>query len=280
MKKNAVIIKKPTGLMGISILKGIHIQHEFEKHIHNIYCVGLITSGKRLFTIQNTEYLLQKNDMYICNPDDVHTCSSVDGKDNSYLVLCIAPELIQSINASNDKPLYRTRFTNIFPKESCIHIEFKKLCRLLESDSMILRKEEQFYSFVEKLCCEFEDKEKTQKTESDLSKCRILEIKDFIQNHCTSDFLLADISSMFEFSPFYINRMFKKEIGISLHCYQIQMRIEKSRKLLAEGLSISDAAVSSGFTDQSHFHRFFKKYVGVTPGIYAAHNRKDNFNSQ
>lgn len=272
--KNAVIIKKTTGLMGISILKGIHIQHEFEKHIHNLYCVGLITSGKRLFTIQGTEYLLQKNDMYICNPDDVHTCSSVDGKDNSYLVLCIAPELIQTMHStSHDEAEYKIRFTNVFPKESCIHIEFRKLCRLLESEIMILKKEEQLYSFLEKLYCEFQDKEKTQETETDKAGIRILEIKDFIQNHCTSDFLLADISSMFKFSPFYINRMFKKEIGISLHCYQIQMRIEKSRKLLAEGLSISDAAVSSGFTDQSHFHRFFKKYVGVTPGIYAAYNK-------
>lgn len=273
MKNDAVIIKKPTGLKGVSILKGFHIQHEFEKHIHALYCIGLISSGKRLFTIQNTEYLLQRNDMYVCNPDDVHTCSSVDGKDNSYLVLCIAPELIQTVHASKDEPLHKITFTNVFPKESRIHIEFRKLCKLLESDTLILKKEERIYGFLEKLCCEFQDTGKKQKPEIDKSKVRILEIKDFIQNHCTSDFLLSDISSMFHQSPFYINRLFKKEIGISLHCYQIQMRIEKSRKLLAEGLSISDAAVSSGFTDQSHFHRFFKKYVGVTPGKYAAYNK-------
>ena len=49
-----------------------------------------------------------------------------------------------------------------------------------------------------------------------------------------------------------------------LHC----LRLEYGRFLLQEGRSIAEAAIASGYVDQSHFHRMFVKYCSVTPGNY------------
>lgn len=52
----------------------------------------------------------------------------------------------------------------------------------------------------------------------------------------------------------------------------MQARFERSRKLLRSGMTISDVALRTGFADQSHFTRQFKKFTGVTPaGITTSH---------
>jgi AraC-like DNA-binding protein len=47
------------------------------------------------------------------------------------------------------------------------------------------------------------------------------------------------------------------------------VRVERARLLLARGVPIAQAALDTGFADQSHLTRQFKRFVGVTPGEYA-----------
>lgn len=63
-------------------------------------------------------------------------------------------------------------------------------------------------------------------------------------------------------------RVFKKNLGISPHSYQIQTRIAHVQNLLRSGASIAEASFHCGFFDQSHMSRAFKKVVGVTPGSF------------
>lgn len=46
------------------------------------------------------------------------------------------------------------------------------------------------------------------------------------------------------------------------------VRIEKSKKMLEEGMPIIDIALKTGFTDQSHFTNLFKSLIGLTPKSY------------
>jgi transcriptional regulator GlxA family with amidase domain len=58
--------------------------------------------------------------------------------------------------------------------------------------------------------------------------------------------------------------------------YLSQLRITRARRLLEQGMSVVSVAQATGFVDQSHLHRVFRRLVGVTPGVYAsamAHRR-------
>ena len=69
-------------------------------------------------------------------------------------------------------------------------------------------------------------------------------------------------------SACHLLRKFQKYFGLPPHTYQIQNRIKRAKKLLQQGSKILDVALDSGFHDQSHFHRHFKRAMGVTPGTY------------
>ena len=57
--------------------------------------------------------------------------------------------------------------------------------------------------------------------------------------------------------------------GLPPHAYLLQTRILRAKALLAHGRAITDAAYELGFVDQSHFHRHFKRIVGLTPGEFS-----------
>ena len=51
--------------------------------------------------------------------------------------------------------------------------------------------------------------------------------------------------------------------------YLETIRIAKARKLLERNVPMIEVALQTGFADQSHFSRFFKRLIGVTPRQYA-----------
>ena len=66
----------------------------------------------------------------------------------------------------------------------------------------------------------------------------------------------------------YLIRVFRNAVGMPPYTYLNQIRVEKAKRLLRQGMSIADAAITVGMSDQSHLTRHFKKIVGITPGRY------------
>jgi len=71
------------------------------------------------------------------------------------------------------------------------------------------------------------------------------------------------------FSPYHFARLFRQTTGESPHQFVLRQRIERAQRLLAEGgMPLAHVAVESGFADQSHLTRAFKRQLGLTPRAY------------
>lgn len=65
----------------------------------------------------------------------------------------------------------------------------------------------------------------------------------------------------------HLHRLFRSVVGLTPGEYSRCARMHAARRLLREGASLADAAQASGFTDQAHFSRWFRRIFGVTPGM-------------
>ena len=65
-------------------------------------------------------------------------------------------------------------------------------------------------------------------------------------------------------------RHFKAATGVTPGAYRLNLRINGTHCLLAQGHNLADAAHHMGFADQAHMQRAFKTYHSLTPGNYAA----------
>lgn len=102
-----------------------------------------------------------------------------------------------------------------------------------------------------------------------LSKPKLQRVIDYIDTHLDRDLGLNELAAVAQMSAHYFSQLFKQSTGITPHQYVIRCRIERAKELLMQKkLTISDVAKIVGFVDQSHFHRHFKRLVGITPKTF------------
>lgn len=81
---------------------------------------------------------------------------------------------------------------------------------------------------------------------------------DYIDKHISEEITASSLASHFYVSETYIRRHFKKHTGITLHKYITAQRIAFPKRLLASGVSVSEACQKSSFNDYSHFIKVLK----------------------
>ncbi len=92
---------------------------------------------------------------------------------------------------------------------------------------------------------------------------------NYIQEHCTENLSLEQISEYAGFSKYYFARMFKEFTGTTCHDYLTLSRIRWAQHLLADfSLSITEISLRSGFNSLATFNRSFKNQIGCTPSEY------------
>jgi AraC-like DNA-binding protein len=99
-------------------------------------------------------------------------------------------------------------------------------------------------------------------------EARLETIIDFFHGNIAEQISLQELADMVQCGSYHLIRLFREQIGMSPHAYLVQLRLEHARKMLEKGESIAEAALSSGFSDQSHLTRKFKFRFGVSPGVY------------
>jgi len=96
------------------------------------------------------------------------------------------------------------------------------------------------------------------------------ELKELIQDHIDTNLSLKELSKGLEINPSYLSREFSKYFeDLSFGEYIRKLRIEKATELIrSSNYSLTEIAYLTGFSDQSHFTRIFKKYTGKNPSAY------------
>ncbi|MDQ4139400.1 MAG: chromate resistance protein [Bacteroidota bacterium] len=105
-----------------------------------------------------------------------------------------------------------------------------------------------------------------------------VELKDIIQDQMDTNLSLSlkEISEGLQVNPAYLSREFSKYFdNLSFGEYIRKLRIEKAMQLLNSSQhSLSEIAYLTGFSDQSHFTRIFKKHTGQNPSDYRKNKEK------
>jgi AraC-like DNA-binding protein len=97
---------------------------------------------------------------------------------------------------------------------------------------------------------------------------KINNLLKYIDDNYMRQLSISSLAKMIGSSPYHLLHTFKKNIGISLHQYILQTRIKKAKEVCLSQNNTVELALQCGFYDQSHFIRYFKIHVGITPEIF------------
>jgi AraC family transcriptional regulator len=99
-----------------------------------------------------------------------------------------------------------------------------------------------------------------------LSGLRLKQVLAFIEEQLAEDLSLEQIAAVAGVSASHVKTLFRKSMGIPVHQYVIQRRVERAKALLTKGsLSMAEIAAATGFAHQSHMARHMRRVLGMPP---------------
>jgi AraC family transcriptional regulator len=94
-------------------------------------------------------------------------------------------------------------------------------------------------------------------------------VLEYVQAELDSDIHLNDLAEVAGLSPFHFAKLFKRSTGASPHQYILQRRLERAKELLQQTtIGLSEISLQTGFADQSHLTKVFRRLTGVTPSKF------------
>jgi AraC family transcriptional regulator len=91
-------------------------------------------------------------------------------------------------------------------------------------------------------------------------------VVEFIEGNLDQRLTLAELAALADLSVPHFKVLFRETLGMPVHQYVVQRRVERARTLLLQGrLSASQVALETGFAHQSHMAHWMNRLLGVTP---------------
>jgi AraC-like DNA-binding protein len=232
----------------------------FAPHRHDAYAIGVTLRGVQSFGYRGTTEHSEAGCAFVIHPDERHDGRAGTDAGYGYRIMYVAPRLIYDALGSRPLPFVKDAVT----RESHLH---GAICAAL-ADSDAPLEDLQFDAIIAALADALAAHDPHRANPDVVCERAIRIARDYLDE--SNDGASVTLEHLTGLSRFALARQFRKSFGTSPHRYVTMRRLERAKRLIAAEASLADAAAASGFADQAHMTRQFKKAYGVSPGQWRA----------
>lgn len=240
----------------------------YDLHSHTHWSLGAITQGISTFIYRADNYHVQEGDLVLMNPDWPHACNPIENRPWSYLMLYVDTAWLTQLRY-DEGLLSQLRWQDIANAVVTDKHLYQGYCTmaatLLDDKRELLDKQTQVIEYLSTVMHTFNNSELVIDKQAPIA---LNKLAHYLTEHCTKQLALDDLCTLIGYSPSHLIRSFKQHFGMTPHAYVINKRIQYGQRELKKGRTITDTALSAGFSDQAHFQRTFKRLVAATPNQY------------
>lgn len=244
------------------------------RHVHQEYAFGLITAGAMEIDCGHCgeKHILQPGDLLLTEADAVYSSRALGLPPWRFFSISVSKEKLNFLlDSAGGKGIAQPHFINGAVKHNELRRAFLKLHDALGEKRTLLEQESRLSEWIVSVYENYaDDSGDSPRRRVCTESAAIRRAREFIRENFRENIKLQDLAEIAGLSAFHLNRAFSAQVGLPPHKFQNQLRIEKACNLIAHKKSFAEIAASTGFADQSHFNRFFKRYVGVTPKNFVA----------
>jgi AraC-like DNA-binding protein len=253
---------------GILFSRGMRMTHPYPRHWHEELHLCAYTSGSGYLGYRGNSHLVAEGDFVVTPPGEVHE-NWVDGESGvSFCGVYMDGSAFGRVSrqiAGRELTIpalrdFLVRDRLVGQRFLAMHLAAERGGSRLEQDELLLKFMQAFLSRC--------SAEGAVGAPVGYERFAVRRARDYIEANFNESISLAQLGGLAELSPFYLHRVFCAEIGMPPHAYQTQVRINRAKQMLRQRYSLAAVAASTGFADQSHLTRHFRRLVGVTPGRF------------
>lgn len=248
---------------------------EFSYHYHDFHKILILLNGDITYCIEGRSYELLPNDIVLVSAGEVHR--PIINSDGIYerIIIYVSPDFLSTYEKpENDLGLcirraaaeqsHVLRFQN--PRSGKLDSAIRALDSSLNDTDYAssLHRELLFLEFMIQLNRAALHNGITFIGNSPSDE-KIVAVLDYLNGHLTEDISIDSLSARFFLSRSYLMHAFKDQTGYTIGNYLSTKRLLLAKKLIAEGMPITEVCYACGFKNYSTFSRAYKKNFGEAP---------------
>ncbi|KTR07079.1 hypothetical protein NS365_05405 [Aureimonas ureilytica] len=245
-------------LVGLQAFE-IRSDRHFPRHAHDHFGIGIMLDGAHRSWSGRGQVEAGPNHVITVSPNEIHDGMPIGGAPRRWVMLFVEPSIVLRLAgaefAKREFPQPVITDVNLVHRIAMTFRELPHSCA-----------DEVAESIMELLGLLLDGAAKPPLT-SRPSRSMVL-ILERIHDDPIHTPTLAELATIANLSPYTLVRRFRRELGTTPHAYVLQYRVRRAFRAINEGSTLTEAALSSGFSDQSHMTRAFVRQFGVTPGQF------------
>lgn len=233
----------------------------FPVHSHRHVCIGLMHEGEHDCRYGVRRHAVTAGDLMLVNPGEVHDGRPSGRRGRLYSMLEIDPEAFRTL-CSETIGTDQFEFRNAVVRHPGAREALNSwLSRLLGRNAHAER--DAAALFVGCLS-EIAGRAPGLTSAGGLAERVARRMRE---EHSGAD-SIGGLGAEMGVSRYQLIRAFKENFGLTPEDYRRQLRIERARAMLTGRSRLADIALASGFADQSHMTREFRRLIGISPAAY------------
>ena len=242
-------------------------------HYHEFCKIMFLISGAGAYSVEGKRYALNAGDIVLVGNQCVHRPEFESGIPYERIILYISPEFLEKNSTvdGNLKECFDGVNGHVFRPEESERAAVYEQLKLLETsfsdeeygktilvNSILLR-------LLVEIVRGFRYGDRKMPEPLLPTSKRMKEMVTYLDQHLTEDIQIEDLSERFYLSRYHLMRIFKEEMGTTIHAYLSNRRLLLAREYILQGKSTTEACFLSGFQSYAAFARAYGKFFGETP---------------
>lgn len=233
------------------------------------YIFGVITSEPMRSRRGAERRLVQPGQLLAWDPSHAHAGSSVDGQQWSARLIVVEVAGLHSLVGDEETAaLVNVAFPDPILTDPELAQDFLRLHGALQAPTTRLERDEQLAEWLRTVVERYSTTCSRQSTFTARDDRALQLACDYLGDRPGRNVGLDELATAAGIGKFRLIRLFRERTGLPPHALLVAHRIRAARRLLETGCTITEAAIATGFADQSHLHRHFQRSLGVTPAQY------------
>jgi AraC-like DNA-binding protein len=267
-QRGVINVWRPADLPEVELHRGTSVDRPVPRHWHEEFQLCLIEDGEGDLTYRGARHLTPPASLFIVHPGESHANSSFTRAGCSYRTIFVATGVLRRADAElfgRDRGVPFFPSTMIFDPE--VLTRFRRLHVAFEEHGSVLERESLLLNFSTHLLARYGEQRAPLDAPTP-KRTSVERAREYLAENYSENVTLERLARLASLSPFHFSRLFREQFGMPPHAFQNQVRVARAKSLLAMGYAVSRVAAQTGFADQSHLTRQFKRLTGVTPGQY------------
>ena len=250
----------------LELFRAKAIHYHYARHFHSSYSIGVIEAGIGGNYYRGSTYLAPPQSIVLMNPQEAHTGFSAEGLPLTYRMLYPSTDCVEKI-ASELHANGTTLFKDAVVQDVGLAKRVLSLHVMLEQPQEQLAQQTLSVEVLSTLLSRYASIN-IGSVQGRQEHRAIQLMKDYLHDNFSSDISLEQLAELTNLNRSYLVRIFRHAVGIPPYTYLNQIRVERAKQLLKQGMSIAETALVVRMADQSHLTCHFKRIVGISPGQY------------